>query len=83
MQQESLTALVRHHLETAPTSSRGRNAHAIYGGHERVLRHTLAPSERGATSTSTKAPAKPPFRFSTVASLSWPGRINGTAHPVI
>ena len=41
MQKESLTALVRHHLETASTSSSGRSAHTIYGGHEHVLRQTL------------------------------------------
>ena len=31
MQKESLTALVRHHLETASTASSGRSAHTIYG----------------------------------------------------
>lgn len=41
MQKESLTALVRHHLETASTVSSGRSAHTIYGGHEHVLRQTL------------------------------------------
>ena len=41
MQKESLTALVRHHLETARTASSGRSAHTLYGGHEHVLRQTL------------------------------------------
>ena len=41
MQKESLTALMRHHLETASTASSGRSAHTIYGGHEHVLRQTL------------------------------------------
>jgi quercetin dioxygenase-like cupin family protein len=41
MQSESLTALVRHHLETASTASSGRSAHTIYGGHGHVLRQTL------------------------------------------
>ena len=41
MQKESLTALVRHHLETAKSASSGRSAHTVYGGHERVLRQTL------------------------------------------
>ncbi len=31
MQKESLTALVRHHLETASTASSGRSAHTICG----------------------------------------------------
>lgn len=41
MQKESLTALVRHHLENASTASSGRSAHTIYGGHEHALRQTL------------------------------------------
>ena len=41
MQQESLTALVRHHLEAASKASSGRSAHTVYGGHEHVLRQTL------------------------------------------
>ena len=41
MQKESLTALVRHHLETAPAASSGRSAHTVYGGHEHALRQTL------------------------------------------
>lgn len=41
MHKESLTALVRHHLETASTASSGRSAHTIYGGHEHVLRQTV------------------------------------------
>jgi len=41
MQKESLTALVRHHLETAATATSGRSAHTVFGGHEHVLRQTL------------------------------------------
>ena len=41
MQKESLTALVRHHLENASSASSGRSAHTIYGGHEHALRQTL------------------------------------------
>ena len=41
MQKESLTALARHHLDRALTSSSGRSAHTVYGGHEHVLRQTL------------------------------------------
>jgi quercetin dioxygenase-like cupin family protein len=41
MQKESLTALARHHLETATKTSNGRSAHTLYGGHEHVLRQTL------------------------------------------
>lgn len=41
MQKESLTALVRHHLEAASSASSGRSAHTIYGGHQHALRQTL------------------------------------------
>jgi quercetin dioxygenase-like cupin family protein len=41
MQKESLTALARHHLETARSAASGRSAHTVYGGHEHVLRQTL------------------------------------------
>jgi quercetin dioxygenase-like cupin family protein len=41
MQKESLSALVRHHLEIATTTSNGRSAHTLHGGHEHVLRQTL------------------------------------------
>lgn len=41
MQKESLTALVRHHLENARAASSGRSAHTVYGGHEHMLRQTL------------------------------------------
>ena len=40
MQKESLTALGRQHLETALADSSARSAHAVYGGHEHVLRQT-------------------------------------------
>ena len=41
MAKESLTALVRNHLQAASTASSGRSAHTVYGGHEHVLRQTL------------------------------------------
>lgn len=41
MQKESLTALVRHHTETAAKATSGRSAHTLYGGHEHVLSQTL------------------------------------------
>jgi quercetin dioxygenase-like cupin family protein len=41
MQNESLTELARHHLESARAASSGRSAHTVYGGHEHVLRQTL------------------------------------------
>ncbi len=47
MQKQSLTALVRQHLETARAASSGRSAHTIYGGHEHVLRQTLIALKAG------------------------------------
>jgi quercetin dioxygenase-like cupin family protein len=41
MRKFSLDALAREHLERATTSSTGRSATTVYGGHEQVLRHTL------------------------------------------
>jgi quercetin dioxygenase-like cupin family protein len=41
MHTESLTTLVRQHLETAVAASSGRSAHTVHGGHENVLRQTL------------------------------------------
>ena len=41
MHKESLTTLVRHHLEVARAASSGRSAHTVYGGHDHVLRQTL------------------------------------------
>ncbi len=49
MQKESLTALVRHHMEKALASSSGRSAHTVYGGHEHVLRQTLIALQAGTT----------------------------------
>lgn len=47
MQKESLTALVRKHLEVAKAAASGRSAHTLYGGHEHVLRQTLIAIQAG------------------------------------
>ena len=49
MQNESLTELVRHHLETARTASSGRSAQTLFGGHDNVLRQTLIALRAGST----------------------------------
>jgi quercetin dioxygenase-like cupin family protein len=41
MLKSSLTALSRERLELARTSSSGRSAATVYGGHEHTLRQTL------------------------------------------
>lgn len=47
MRKESLTTLVREHLEIASTASSGRSAHTIYGGSENVLRQTIIALREG------------------------------------
>ncbi len=41
MEKSSLNDLVQQQLAAARTSSGGRSAHTVYGGHGQVLRHTL------------------------------------------
>lgn len=41
MEKSSLTALARELLEHATTTSNGRAADTVYGGHEHVLRQTV------------------------------------------
>jgi hypothetical protein len=50
MQREPLTALVRHHLETASSQFSDRSAHTIDGGHEHVLRLTVIALRAGSPS---------------------------------
>ena len=58
MQKESLTALVRHHLEAARRASSGRSAHTIHGGHERVLRQTLIGLRAGSSLSEHENPGE-------------------------
>ena len=41
LQNQSLTALTRLHLEAARKASSGRSAQTLYGGHDHALRQTL------------------------------------------
>ena len=45
MEKSSLTALAREKLEKARSTSSGRSAQTVYGGHEHVLRVALTPVE--------------------------------------
>ena len=58
MQQESLTALVSHHLEAAAKASSGRSAHTVYGGHEHALRQTLMAMTAGSTMDDHESPGE-------------------------
>ncbi len=58
MQKESLTALVRQHLDKATDASSGRSAHTIYGGHEHVLRQTLIALRAGSSLDEHESPGE-------------------------
>ena len=58
MQHESLTTLVRDHLEKASTASSGRSAHTIHGGHEHVLRQTLIALRSGSSLDEHESPGE-------------------------
>lgn len=49
MQKFSLDALAREHLERAHSSTAGRSAETVYGGHEHTLRQTLVALAAGRT----------------------------------
>ena len=58
MQHESLTTLVRDHLEKASKASSGRSAHTIHGGHEHVLRQTLIALRSGSGLDEHESPGE-------------------------
>lgn len=58
MQKMSLTALVREQLGKATTSSSGRSARTVCGGHERVLRQTLIALTAGTTLAEHESPGE-------------------------
>lgn len=58
MQKFSLDAAAREQLERARTSSTGRSATTIYGGHEHILRQTLIALTTGAHLTEHENPGE-------------------------
>lgn len=58
MQKFSLDALARDHLERAATSSTGRSATTVYGGHEHMLRQTLVAMTSGSSLTEHDSPGE-------------------------
>jgi quercetin dioxygenase-like cupin family protein len=56
MEKISLTALAREHLEKARSTSSGRSAHTVYGGHEHSLRQTLIALTAGTDLDEHEAP---------------------------
>lgn len=62
MHRESLTTLVRHHLELARAASSGRSAHTVYGGHAHVLRQTLIALTSGSELAEHENPGEATFQ---------------------
>jgi len=58
MNKVSLTALARQHLDTARSSSSGRSAHTVYGGHEYSLRQTLIALTAGSDLDEHESPGE-------------------------
>lgn len=58
MHKESLTALIRHHIEAASAASSGRSAHTVYGGHEHRLRQTLIALRAGSDLSDHENPGE-------------------------
>lgn len=58
MEKSSLTALARELLEHATTTSSGRTADTVYGGHEHVLRQTVVAMAAGQSMTEHENPGE-------------------------
>ena len=58
MDKSSLTALARELLEHATTTSSGRGADTVYGGHEHVLRQTVVALAAGQSLTEHENPGE-------------------------
>ncbi|KHL03267.1 MULTISPECIES: cupin domain-containing protein [Sinomonas] len=54
----SLDALAREHLDRAATSSAGRSATTVHGGHEQALRQTLVALRAGTSLTEHDSPGE-------------------------
>ncbi|RAG83327.1 LuxR family transcriptional regulator [Streptacidiphilus pinicola] len=58
MQKLSLDARVRENLARATTSSTGRSAETVYGGHEHTLRQTLIALRAGSSLAEHESPGE-------------------------
>lgn len=58
MENISLTALAREHVEIAQKASSGRSAHTVYGGHEHTLRQTVIALAAGQSLAEHKNPGE-------------------------
>jgi quercetin dioxygenase-like cupin family protein len=75
MQKISLQALAREQLEVATSSSSGRSARTVWGGHEHVLRQTLIALVAGSSMSEHENPGE-----ATVHVLSGRVRLDSGAH---
>lgn len=58
MEKFPLEAMAREHLERAQSTSGGRSAETVYGGHERALRQTLLALVAGARLAEHESPGE-------------------------
>jgi quercetin dioxygenase-like cupin family protein len=58
MEKISLTALARQQLTAARSTSSGRSAHTVYGGHEHTLRQTLIALTAGSALDEHESPGE-------------------------
>lgn len=58
MQKVSLTALMRHQLETARNASSGRSAATVFGGHEHIMRQTMIALRAGSRLSEHENPGE-------------------------
>lgn len=76
----SLDALAREHLERAGTTSSGRSATTVHGGHESVLRQTLLALTAGTALAEHESPGEATLQVLhgrvrlTSGDTSWDGR---------
>lgn len=80
MNKMALDAMAREQLESARSSTSGRSAATVHGGHEAVLRHTLIALVAGATLAEHRNPGEATVLVLTgrvrlgTGDTSWDGR---------
>ncbi|MGZ4610756.1 MAG: cupin domain-containing protein [Actinomycetes bacterium] len=80
MNKISLDAVVREQREKAATSSSGRSAETIYGGHEKALRQTVIAMNAGVELTEHESPGNATVQVLAgrvelrAATAAWEGR---------
>ena len=70
MDNTSLTALAREHLELARSASSGRSAKTVYGGQEHTLRQTLIAMTSGQRLDEHENTPEPAGRLQPVVSVA-------------